>query len=135
MTVTVRDRTFDRAHARPRRDSVRVRVRDRERDCLTIHHKFRSNLVELRQEACRDGGLVADVTRHGAWARVALLRMARRAGTAATQHGGCLLGSRARLLVNGLLVNGLLVNGLLVNGLLMTGLLPAANEGIRWRFA
>ncbi len=76
---------------------------------------------------------------HGmrAWA---CLCMARRAGTAATQHGGCFLGSRARLLVNGLLVNGLLVNGLLVNGLLvngplMNGLLPAANEGVRWRFA
>ncbi len=51
----------------PRRDSVRVRGRDRDRDCLTIHHKFRSYRAKLRQKACRDGELVADVTRHGAW--------------------------------------------------------------------
>ncbi len=57
--------------------SVRVRVRasdpDPARVRLTIHHKFRSNLVELRQNACRDGAVVADVTRHGAWAGMALL--------------------------------------------------------------
>ncbi len=121
---------------RIKRTRARTRINTGPRARLTIHHKFRSNLAELRQKACRDGGSVADVRAmaHGmrAWA---CLCMARRAGTAATQHGGCLLGSRARLLVNGLLVNGLLVNGLLVNGPLMTGLLPAANEGVRWRFA
>jgi hypothetical protein len=31
---------------------------------LTIHHKFRSKLAELKI-AFRDGGLVAGVTRHG----------------------------------------------------------------------
>ncbi len=67
----------------------------------------------LRQKACRDGGWVADVTRHG----LACTWRDARAGTAAThgqEHGGCLLSSRA--------------------GLLMNGHLPAANEGARWRF-
>ncbi len=56
----------------------------------------------LRQKACRDGGLVADVSRYGAWARKALLAHgATRAGTAAThghEHGGGGRSSRAGLL-------------------------------------
>jgi hypothetical protein len=72
----------------------------------------------LRQKACRDGGLVAYVTRHGAWARMALLAPgATRAGTTAThghEHDGCRRSSRARRLMN--------------------GNLPDALDGARWRF-
>ena len=86
---------------------------------LTIHHKFRNNLAELQQKACRDGGWEVDVTRHGAWdAGMALLAHgATRAGTAAThghEHDGCRRSSRA--------------------GLLMNGNLPDALDGARWRF-
>ena len=104
-------------------DRVRDRARDRARDRLTIHHKFRSNLAELRQNACRDGRLAADVTwamARGmrAWPSMALLAHgATCAGTAAThghEHGGCRRRSRARQLMN--------------------GNLPDALDGARWRF-
>ncbi len=66
-------------------ESFRARARACAR--LTIHHKFWCNHVELRQKACRDGGLVAAVTRHDAGMPKALLTHgATRAGTAAT-HG------------------------------------------------
>ena len=112
-------------------DSVRVRapvlMRVRARARLTIHHKFWGNLAELRQEACRDGGLLAYVTRHGAWARVALL------AHGATRWNGRnaarrMLPRQSRRAVD----ERLLLNGLLLNGLLLNGRLPAANEGVRW---
>jgi hypothetical protein len=52
---------------RIKRTRARTRINTGPRARLTIHHKFRSNLAELRQKACRDGGSVADDTRHGAW--------------------------------------------------------------------
>ena len=117
MGARRRGRVRGRARARAK-TRARPRPGARAQTRLTIHHKFWGNLAELRQEACRDGGLVAYVTRHGAWARMALLAHgATRAGTTAThghEHDGCRRSSRA--------------------GLLMNGRLPAANEGARWCF-
>ena len=119
ITLTI----FTSAPCKARMLSFRRRrgpARPRPRTRMTIHHKFRSNRVELRQKACRDGGLVADVTRamaRGMRAWPLIAHGATRAGTAAThghEHGGCRRRSRARLVMN--------------------GSLPDALDGARWRF-